>query len=333
MNYQTSELASFLLLALNELFGGGTTPAEQPGINAFVQENLLEDDGSLTLDIGDALNFTDVLNATDMVNITNDGIVVLDEHNNLTEAKIVIQSVKVLGLDSFTSFGPFEAIGNYTLRTAASLSNIRVEIMFSLELRPSTLPESMHTNPNAPPLLAENARIVFGADDMEATLSALLGIDETVAINAVNNPDNLVNCLLGSVVRVETSSVSLTVGSLPEPTLTGISTGLDRIATQTAQAIWIMYEASLLRSMQELIQQSLSNVLLPIDQLVTSSTTCEEEAAPLPLPTSAVPSSAPSPVPSSVPSPVPFPSSSVTRLSLWLSMIICYLVVSLTVHI
>jgi len=330
LNYQESELASFLLLTLNELFGG--TP--EPGINAFVQDNLLEEDGSLTLDISDALNLTDAFNlttdtdtdtTTTIVNITEDGgIVVWDDHNNLTQATIVLTSVRVLGLDTFTSFGPFEAIGNYTLRTAASLSTIRVVVSLNLDIRPSTLPGSLqqsnsnnnnNNNPNdASPIIADNATIVFGADDIEATLTALLGIDETKAINnnANNNPDTLVDCLLGSVERVETSSVSLNVGSLPEPTLNGVSPGLDRIATNLAQATWIMYEASLLRSIEDIIQQSLGNVLLPIDQLVaaasssssSTSTTCAEDENVVPL-TSATPSSVPSLVPSAVPSSVP----------------------------
>ena len=62
----------------------------------------------------------------------------------MTQTTIVVDRVKLIGLDSFTRFDPFEMpTGKYTLQTGMAWEYLALEIDATVTIRPSTLDDSI----------------------------------------------------------------------------------------------------------------------------------------------------------------------------------------------
>jgi len=244
---------SLALNALNGLFGAKKIAdgSEELGINGFLRDNILDDTGALIVDIAD-------------LDFATDGVII-EGHDTLTESKITIDSVKVYGLDTFTTFEPLFAIGNYTLSNNLTLSFINVEVSFTTDIKPSTLPDSLIETPSAARVI-EQFTVDFGIDDIDATLSFLLAIDQlklgNVKLSSMLSFDNLIGCLLSGIFEVSTVGFDVSVRNVREPKLAGfVSPGIDRIASTAVAALFAMYETVFLKAVPNVFQTTIRDIL------------------------------------------------------------------------
>jgi len=251
-----NEVGSWVSLALdtlNSLFGTKqkSDGTEELGINGLLRDNILDDSGALNVNISD-------------LEFATDGIV-WSGHDTLTETKITIDSVKVYGLDTFTTFQPLFAIGNYTLSNNLTLSFINVEATFTTDIKPSTLPESLIETPSTARVI-EQFTVDFGMDDIDATLSILLAIDQlllgNLKMSSMLDIDNLIGCLLTGIFEVSTVGFDVSIRNVREPKLTGfVSPGIDRVASTAVAALFAMYETVFLKAVPNVFQTTIRDIL------------------------------------------------------------------------
>lgn len=85
------------------------------GINTFIRENLLNEEGSFIVDPS---------MITSLFSSENSDGVIFEGHDMLTETTMSISSIVVKGLDSFVELDLLNAIGNYTLRNVLKLEQL-----------------------------------------------------------------------------------------------------------------------------------------------------------------------------------------------------------------
>ena len=242
-------------MALNEVraaLGG-----EELGINAILQDNILEEDGSFLLDM------TDLPFGIDL------DPVIFEGHDDLTETKITMTSLKVFGLDTFTLFEPLMVSSTgYTLQNEMKMEYLRFEVNAVLDIKPSTLEDSMIQDLRGDAGIVENVQIKFGIDDIAANLSVLLAIDQdkfdSLAIGPLLFDTNLLPCLMTSVFKqnAQVSDLTVSVGDLQEPTLDGfISKGIDDLVTKSVEGVFLMYESAFLRAIPSIFQTTVKDLI------------------------------------------------------------------------
>ena len=92
-------------------FLGGSNSDGELGINEFIRDNFL-DDGAF------------VVNPLDFM-ASN---VIFESHDMLTETSMTIESIRILGLDSFSELDLMNAIGNHTLKNSLSLKSLSLAV-------------------------------------------------------------------------------------------------------------------------------------------------------------------------------------------------------------
>ena len=250
-----SSVPGIINMALNEVraaLGG-----EELGINAILQDNILEADRSFTLDMKDLPFGLDL------------DPVIFEGHDNLTETKITMTSLKVFGLDTFTHFEPLVVSSTgYTLQNEMKMEYLRFEVNVVLDIKPSTLEDSMIQDLSDDVGIVENVQIKFGIDDIAANLSVLLAIDQdkfnSLAIGPLLFDTNLLSCLMTSVFNdnAQVSDLAVSVGNLQEPTLDGfISKGIDDLVTKSVEGIFLMYESAVLRALPSIFQTTVKDLI------------------------------------------------------------------------
>jgi hypothetical protein len=74
--------------------------------------------------------------------------------------------------------------------------------------------------------------------------------------------NNLVGCLLSSIVQAKFTGLQVDVRNVREPVLTGfVSKGVDRVVSQAVQALFIMYEAVLIEAIPNVFQTTIRDIL------------------------------------------------------------------------
>lgn len=221
-------------------------------INKFIRSNLLDDDRGLLLDIT-SLPFV------------QEGGVVLDVHDNLTQTLISIRNFRVFGLDTFTQFKPLVPIGNYTFQSELNWDYTTVQFDATLDIRPSTLPDSIIKTPGTEQLL-ENVRVTFGVQDIRTVAAFFVGIDSavlrTMELGSLMNTSQILSCAFSSLFGFEITGLDVRIGNVQEPQLTNfISPGVNRLISESLKVVLEMYEATLLRSLPSIFQTTVRDIL------------------------------------------------------------------------
>ena len=217
--------------------------------NILLREYLLED-GALVIDL-----------ANDFSNIA----ILLQDHNTLTYTIIRLDSVRLVGLDTLTKFHPLDTIGSYTLKTQLSWEYLAFEMLATIEVKPSTLPDSIISGSGNTRIL-EKVNIFFGIDDLFADVSLLSALDqdalENIRLGSLLQKTNIMTCLLSSIFKMELSAFSVQANNILTPTMDGfVSTGLDRVFSEAMEATFKMYENILLNASPAYFQRTIRPML------------------------------------------------------------------------
>ena len=200
--------------------------------NVLLREHVLED-GAFFVDVGDLQLF--------------------QGHDQLTQTTIVLESVKVFGLDTLTTFEPLVDIGKHTIQNELSWASLTIELDVTIDIKPSTLEDSVILNPVSRSVVEERVKIKFSVEDVNAVASILLAVDEeklgSLRLGSLLNTDLLLPCFLSTLFALEISALSVEVGDVQPPTLQGfVSPGIDRVVSSSVDAAFLMYEDALLEA-------------------------------------------------------------------------------------
>mmetsp|Transcript_4361 Transcript_4361/g.10224 ORF Transcript_4361/g.10224 Transcript_4361/m.10224 type:complete len:2166 (-) Transcript_4361:131-6628(-) len=222
--------------------------------NILMRSNLLED-GALMIESSDFRSGSDN---------------VYEGHNDILKTSVRFDSVKLVGLDTLSTFNPLDTIGNYTHQNKLSWDYLAFEIKATIQMSPSTLSSSIIETPSNT-VVTEQVEIFFGIDDLDAELSMISLFDqdlvEGLTLASFLQKDNALPCFLSTIAHADFTSLSAEVKDIMTPTLTGfVSPGFDRVISNGLDASSLMYEKIVLnaapRYFQEVIRPLFADTLL-----------------------------------------------------------------------
>jgi len=241
-------------------------------INALIRQNFLDEDGAFNLDTGGDLKL-------------------YQGHNKFLHTTILLDTVKVFGLDTLTSFEPLVDVGRYTLQNEFSFRYLSVEADIIMEIKPSTLSNSVFVNPDGNGIpankegISERVKIKFGVEDLRATASILLAVDESklglVSLGSLLDTDNIFGCFLSTLFRMQVSALSIEASDMQPPTMEGfVSPGIDRVVSKSVDAAFLMYKTTMLEAAPGFFRTAVTDFLnkkflkdFPVDTVIGSQCT------------------------------------------------------------
>ena len=198
------------------------------------------------------------------------GGILYDGEDFVTHTKIVLDRVKLLGLDTLTRFSPLEAIGDYTLETNLAWRYLALELDATVTVRPSTRPDSVidTTTSSSAMKIVEEVKVILGVDGLKAGASLMAALNQT-ALDSIELGSLLqsgkaaADCLLSTILDLEFATLSLKVtNDILTPSIEGlVSPGLDRIVSQGMDASFLLYEEVLLEAAPIYFQNELRPIL------------------------------------------------------------------------
>lgn len=204
-----------------------------------------------------------------VLNQTEDGLLVFEVHDILTQTTIVLDRVKLLGLDTLTRFDPFTVMkgGKYTLQTTLGWEYLGLEIDATVTIRPSTLPDSIivDSDNDAQPVI-EQVNGFVGVRDLVASSSLLTAIDksalENLRLGSLLSTDHALNCLLSTIFALEWTSMTVEAADVLTPSVSGlVSPGIDRVLSSAIDAAFLMYESTMLKGAPSYFQKEIRPTL------------------------------------------------------------------------
>lgn len=224
------------------------------GINKFLRDNLLDPtDRSFAVNISSWNNedFNPVL---------------FESHDILTSTTITVESVKIFGLDTFTTFSPLNAIGRYTLRNTFQWRYLTIELHAKVEIKPSTSSDSILIDPDPTKRIVEYISISTGVDTVYVMASIMLVINQDILgaleLGSLLNISNIFPCFVSTIFDMQLSGLNVLVGNIRDPVLAGfISPGIDRLVTEAVETIFVMYEPTFMKAIPAMFQLSVRDLL------------------------------------------------------------------------
>jgi len=215
-----------------------TKPFGELGINTFIRDNLLNENGKITID--PSLFF--------------DSGIVFEGHDMLTETTMSIQSITIEGFDSFQEMNILNAIGKHTLQNKFKLDYLWIVVEMEAEMKASSKSNAVIVvNGNVPPI-TEQFTVDFSMTDIEIDASVFLGINtETLGsleLGSMLHSKNILPCLISAVDEAKFTGLSVTVQDMTPPKLSGfLDSGIDHLISTGATALFEMYEKVLIKAM------------------------------------------------------------------------------------
>jgi len=303
LNFQDldNELGELITTVLDEAYNflgvKKRSDSENLKINDVIRDNFLKDRVL-------SINITDL-------DFAPDGVI-FEGHDQLTKSKITLDGVNLIGLDTITEFKPLIEIGKYSLENIVKFSYLKAEVNITIDVQASTKPDSLFEKPGAGRVI-EKVSIEFGADDVATSVSTFLVVDQekfqSITLGSLFDTKNLMGCLLSTIFEAQLSGFNVTVGNLREPLSSGfIGKGIDRVLSQAADFLFIVYEGVLIKALPSVFQTMVRDM---VNKEIFSSFLGDPDKAVCRIRTN-LPSSSPSSPPSIVPS--FFPSNSPSGL-------------------
>jgi len=239
------EVGAMLGSEVDDPLSGGTDLA----VNVMLRERLLGDDRCLAVEIDKLPLPADV-----------DGTL-FRSHDVLTETVIVLDAVKVCGLDTFTHFSSLKPLGNYTLQNEFKWEYLTVVLDVTVDIRPSTLEDSILIDPD-PVNIVEKIKIDFGVDNLDVVFSLLMAIDEerllSVELGSLLQSENFLVCFLSVLQKMQVAGLNVRVGNIRDPVLKNfVSLGVDRVVSSMVEVAFLAYESSFIRAVPGAFQGTL----------------------------------------------------------------------------
>lgn len=229
------------------------TGGQNLGINDLMQSYVLDDDGYLTLPI-DAIP---VLNQVD--------VFVFDE------VSVAIKSIRLKGLDSFTSIDALEVVGSQTLQSRFAMEYLEIEVVAEVQLRalnevviePKDGKSESNNNGGAGTTMTSEMLVLSASvRDIDAMIALFVAIDQAevgdLQLGSLFHMPNIPQCMLSALHAAEFTQLHISMGDIDPPTVQSISSkGLTRIATSALDAITEMYESLFLKALPAIFDDAI----------------------------------------------------------------------------
>jgi hypothetical protein len=242
-------------------------------VNVFLRDNFLDEDGIF------AINFDD-----DSSGDFNP--VIYYGEDRLSKTSIRINSVRVTGLDTMTTFNPLIEIGQYTFLNELKWDRLSIAFDLTLDIGTSTLDESILIN-ETPVKITENVTISLDLERVVVNASIFLAIDQnkfdTLPLGSLLKDP--VVCFLSALDVMEISGLGVSLGQFSQPVADGFdSPGLDRIVKTLIEAAFQAYEPTLTRAVPYFFQVPIRNFIKSnfLDKWVGDQNECISKALEIP---------------------------------------------------
>lgn len=254
LNFQdpNTQVGGWLESTVNQAVDYMSAPAEDPStgaidmqVNILLRQHILDEDRFLTID------------STSSNDFWNDTIV-YEGHNSILKTSVHFDSIQLFGLDSLTQFNPLDNIGKYVFQNQLAWDYLGFRVQATIKVSPSTLKDSIIETPRNTAIV-EHVEVFFGIDNLIAELS-IMSLFNKDSLNAITlgsllEKDNILSCLLSTVVFLDVTSLSVDVKDILTPTLNGfVSPGLDGLISNATDAGFLMYETLLLNAAPKYFQ-------------------------------------------------------------------------------
>ena len=250
---------------------GSSSTEDELVINSLLRSFFLEDDGSLRLG---SSSISTMMNPS-----------LFEGHDRLTEFKIILDEVRLYGLDTITRFNSFRHIGKYTLQNELTWDLLKFEFDIILDMKPSKLDDAILVDPTSPGI-SEHFTIDFALNNIDVEASLLLVLDEvamgSLELGPLFNTENLLPCLLSIVEEIMVSGLDVDPSYVDDgPAVDGfLSSGFDRVISDSVEAAFAMYKGSLRAAIPNIFQTNIRNLIntFIVDTFVgdRTSSTCLE---------------------------------------------------------
>jgi hypothetical protein len=237
-----------VLAFLNDFFGKEVTDTFTSSgvdlqINSLLRNSVLDNNRALNIDLD---------------------TVVFNGHDLLTETTIILDGIKLYGLDTMRSFESLERAGNHTILNNFSWEHLDVELDLTLIIKPSTKDDTLVEEGTGE--IIETMKVTAGINDINAGFHFLLAIDKSkigkIALGSIANSSNILPCMLDTLFQLEVTGFTVDATEVDIPTLSGfISPGIDRVITNSASAVFNMYEPTLIKVIPNIFQITVKDLL------------------------------------------------------------------------
>jgi len=236
-------------------------PQEELQVNQWLRNFALEDDsGALVL-----------TSSSSSHNGFPGGGILYDGEDLVTHTTIILDRVKLLGLDTLMKFSPLEAIGKYTLETNLAWRYLALEVDVCVTVRPSTRQDSVieTTTGSSATEIVEKVKMILGVDGLMAGASLMIALNQTALENSIELGSLLksrqaaADCFLSTILDLEFATLSLEVtNDILTPSIEGlVSPGLDRLVSEGMDASFLLYKKILLEAAPIYFQDKLRPML------------------------------------------------------------------------
>jgi hypothetical protein len=187
------------------------------------------------------------------------------------DIKFAVQSVRVVGLDSFGVLDIFEPVAPQTLVSKAEFANLDITIKLSLD-SPST--------PAPPQVLT----VSFSVKDVAANIGLFAAFDlNTVGkleLGSLLSTKTIFRCILSAAVAFEITELDVTAGSFSTPTVTGLQSDTGSVAAAAMGATFTQYQATITAAIPAIfngvLRETLTNLLVGSDESICHSSASDD---------------------------------------------------------
>ncbi len=192
-------------------------------------------------------------------------LIIFDGHDMLTETVIELNTIRVFGLDTINMIDSLESAGNFTLLNHFGWDHIDVELDFNITIKPSTKDNSL-IEEGSEPEIHEEMTITAGISDIDVDFHFLLAVNKDkigdLRLGSITNITNILPCALDTLYQVQVSGFAVDAYQIDTPTLSGfLSPGIDRVVSDSSNAVFKMYQASLTKALPNIFQMSLRKLV------------------------------------------------------------------------
>ncbi|CAB9519904.1 Paraquat-inducible protein A [Seminavis robusta] len=221
------------------------------GINAMLRRYLLDDNRTFGLDLS---TFGD-----------ENGAVLFQSHDQLTQTNLSLLSLKVNGLDTFTDIQPFQRYGNHTLENVLSWDYLSFEADIKMEIMASSQEDAFIRDTERPDPYIEEMTVTVGVENIELDVAIMVALDPsrmiTIEVGSMLDVASMVPCLFASFHDFVIAGLNVSVGDIQLPTVDGlVSPGADRILVDGAEIGFFMFKGTILQMLPSLFQSTVRDL-------------------------------------------------------------------------
>jgi hypothetical protein len=134
-----------------------------------------------------------------------------------------------------------------------------VELDLDVSIKPSTNEDSVIANPDTSLEISESIQVKFGVDKLEAAVALLMAVDQdrlkALELGGLLRSENLLSCFASVVQELQLAGFSVSIENIRDPVLDGfVSPGIDRVISEAIEAVFLMYEPTVLGAMPAIFQ-------------------------------------------------------------------------------